>query len=70
MNAGLEPCDVESSSISVYTGDGNFEDVNDTFFDMLSLSDVNSETLDDACTLQLKKATATKKALKEKINEY
>lgn len=70
MSNGLEPRDIESPSISVHTGDGNSEDVNDTFFDMLSLSDVDTEQLDDACDLQLKKAAATEKALKEKIKEY
>ena len=70
MSTGLEPRDIESPSISVHTGDGNSEDVNDTFFDMLSLSDIDTEQLDDACDLQLKKAAATEKALKEKIKEY
>lgn len=70
MNVGLEPRDVGSPSISVYTGDGNSEDANDTFFDMLSLGDVDLYTLDDACALQLKKAAATEKALIEKNKEY
>jgi hypothetical protein len=51
MSNGLEPRDVESPSISVHTGDGNSEDVNETFFDMLSFSDVDTKQLDDACDL-------------------
>lgn len=42
MNAGLELRDIESPSISVHTGDGNSEDINDTFFDMLSISDIDT----------------------------
>jgi hypothetical protein len=43
MSNGLEPHDIESPSISVHTGDGDSEDVNKTFFDMLFLSDIETK---------------------------
>lgn len=67
-----EEMEYEVSDVVVETHQSqvNSQEATDTFFDILTMSEVDTESLVDAQTLQLKQATAENNALKEKITEY
>jgi len=62
--------EISSVAVSIHPDDISLIEATNTFSDMLSCCDLETETLNDAQSFMLKRATSEKRALEDKVREY